>query len=350
MQEAPLLARVDESTQANVLHPTEAFIDAQTLSASVSFVSFASQVGIVTITKIEATFAVTASVSRSMSHLTALLPHELAVYQALCALALAVCVLSGTQIITKLVRPSKFGSYYFGSRIATIDALLLCVLPATYLIAVLLHSGNASEQAQEAASTMLAVPWAATDVEAAVKWARYQSALRDVEDLVSKEAAYQALGVVIGSALLLRLIAATDAHPRIGVLVRTVWVGIDELWHFLILVLILYASTVLVAYVAFGASRFDFRTIARTWETLINVTLGSWPSEAMDNIVLLMFLMFFLMINFFLILNFISKLRPQRRSLDARPYLRDSACTHYISTNRLCRSRHRRRFVRQGQE
>ena len=98
---------------------------------------------------------------------------------------------------------------------------------------------------------------------------------------MSKEAAYQSLGVIIVTALLLRLIAATDAHPRIGVLVRTVWVGLDELWHFLVLVIILYASAKLVAYVAFGSSRFEFRSISRTVETLINVTLGNWPDDAM---------------------------------------------------------------------
>uniref|UniRef100_A0A7S3C5R7 Ion transport domain-containing protein n=1 Tax=Haptolina ericina TaxID=156174 RepID=A0A7S3C5R7_9EUKA len=126
-----------------------------------------------------------------------------------------------------------------------------------------------------------------------------------MHDKIGEAALFQNIGNALSVCLMLRMLLATDAHPRIGVLVRTLMVGFDDIMHFFLLVGVLFAASTVVAYTAFGSKEPSFSSVPTTIETLLSVTLGEWPEGALSDLKLFVFLAFFLALNFFLVLNYI---------------------------------------------
>jgi len=74
-------------------------------------------------------------------------------------------------------------------------------------------------------------------------------------------------------------LAHTSAHPRTAILVNTLAQGIDDLWHFVILLAIIMCGFITLGTAQFAGERFEFSTPTKLFETLWEMLLGSMPQS-----------------------------------------------------------------------
>ena len=79
-------------------------------------------------------------------------------------------------------------------------------------------------------------------------------ALTQLRGLIDDHRTFQSCGVALGLGLMLRLTFATDAHPRIGVLIKTVYYSVDDLFHLTLLVCMCIGSFLVLAFSQFGTN------------------------------------------------------------------------------------------------
>jgi hypothetical protein len=86
---------------------------------------------------------------------------------------------------------------------------------------------------------------------------------------------------IMSGAQLLRLIIQASAHPRLAILVNTLVEGIDDLWHFFLLLLIILVGFNLLGTAQFGGERSEFASGLKLFETLFDMLLGSLPESGL---------------------------------------------------------------------
>ena len=84
-------------------------------------------------------------------------------------------------------------------------------------------------------------------------------------------------GFVIMILNLLKVLQMTRAHPRVGVLVATVMMGIDDIFHFAILFLIVFVTFAMTGTWAFGKNSEDFATFQKGMTTQFDLLNGEFP-------------------------------------------------------------------------
>jgi len=77
------------------------------------------------------------------------------------------------------------------------------------------------------------------------------------------------------TAALLRLIFQTSAHPRTAILVNTMIQAAGDLWHFLILFVVLNFGFIALGMAQFASDKVEFSSPMRSFETLWEMLLGS---------------------------------------------------------------------------
>jgi len=342
--DAQLLVRYDATMGRNLMYSTADYIDAQTSSATVLFVFFSLPSGIITILEVNVVFDLTPKLTRTITHLNAKQGTWNVVYLTLCCVTIFTCLLTGIKILLKLTMPWRFGRYHHSLFVGAVDLAVMCIFPVVYLSMMASHSTSSERELVEVAATMVAVPWESSGVSPSDKAAAYALAVTGLRAAIEHQGRLLAAGVVLGVLLLLRLMFATDMHPRIGVLVRTMVHAARDLFHFFLLVVVLYSSSMLLAYASFGGTRYEFASVSQSMKTLIDVTLGSLPSDVFDEPALALFLLLFLLVNFFVILNFMiaiildayAAVTADMNNLTNRSLVRDVM---------LCLSAERKRFT-----
>jgi hypothetical protein len=84
---------------------------------------------------------------------------------------------------------------------------------------------------------------------------------------------------VLSAAQLLRLIMQTSAHPRTAMLVNTLSQGLDDLWHFSLLLMIVMVGFILLGTAQFAGARSEFDTQFKAFEMVWEMLLGSMPQS-----------------------------------------------------------------------
>ena len=74
---------------------------------------------------------------------------------------------------------------------------------------------------------------------------------------------------------LFRLIIQTSAHPRTAILVSTISKAADDLWHWIILFLMVNFGFIMLGIAQFGSDKEEFSSILTSFETLWEMLLGS---------------------------------------------------------------------------
>jgi len=74
-------------------------------------------------------------------------------------------------------------------------------------------------------------------------------------------------------------LAHTTAHPRTAILVNTLAQGLDDLWHFAILLGIIMWGFITLGTVQFAGDRFEYSTPIKSFETLWEMLLGEPPDS-----------------------------------------------------------------------
>ena len=212
----------------------------------------------------------------------------------------------------------KLDSNYLnnGGRIFLLfDLLTLVILPITYvIIRVSQHIGSKDTIFQTVGPNgLLGVPWNSRQVPLEEKIQKFQTSLEGFEQQIRSEEDMKVFYFSTSVVVLVRLIAATKAHPRTAILVDTMIKSADDLWHFMLLLSILLAGFVMVAVIQFGGSRDEFssgfRAVEEMWAMM---TGGSLPISGVvesqwwsSDPALMIFALVFNFLVFMIMLNFI---------------------------------------------
>jgi len=105
---------------------------------------------------------------------------------------------------------------------------------------------------------LLGVPWADTSVELNTKMERFFEGLDMFVKRIATEKIMSYVYFLQATCALMRLIFQTSAHPRTAILVKTLRTGIDDLWHFLLLLAVLFVGFSVLALAQFSGSNENF--------------------------------------------------------------------------------------------
>jgi len=245
--DSPLLVRND------TVYPTASYIDAQTRKITVKMVVFSPDVGVASTIQITADFTTELQVSAEVEHFQGL---EGAVLNEYSIVTFVGCALAVLIAIDKLIT-IRYMEWQKERQGFFVDMLLQVFLPVTYFIIRYLQISSSSDQISRIIGTdgLAGVPWADTDLSLDTKISRFFNGLKDFTDTIAVESIMKIVYFIHATCALVRLIVQTSAHPRTAILVKTLLRGFDDLWHFLLLLSILFMGFLMLALAQFSGRR-----------------------------------------------------------------------------------------------
>jgi hypothetical protein len=115
------------------------------------------------------------------------------------------------------------------------------------------------------------------------------------------------IGFVVTILSIFSILYATSLHPRLAILVETISESADDLIHFFILLMVIFAFFAVSGMAQFSAEKVEFKTFTSTLMFLFNVMCGDPskyfgdPNEPRASL----YIIFFMVITFFLCMNFL---------------------------------------------
>ena len=116
----------------------------------------------------------------------------------------------------------------------------------------------------------------------------------------------------VAALLFFKLIMATEAHPRIAMLVQTIRIGLDDIIHFVLLFVLVTFGYMVLGMAQFGHFRSEFQDFDSAFRTLWDMQLGSMlgggtirSSQWSTDPLLWLYQMTYMVLNFFIMFNFV---------------------------------------------
>jgi len=177
---------------------------------------------------------------------------------------------------------------------------------------------------REIVQNITSVPFASPDVEWTNKTAIFSQAVGQLQDVLKVEGNYFTMGFLLLMVMLVRMVKATDVHPRTGLLTGTIAHGLGDLYHFAILFLLVFLLNSLVAHWAFGGTFKEFKDVRTAMKNQLQILLGNLPADFDQHFLMIVYvtstaiLMFFLMLNFLLaiVVEAYTKVRQDIESIE----------------------------------
>eukprot|EP00930_Biecheleria_cincta_P025362 TRINITY_DN18068_c1_g1_i1.p1 TRINITY_DN18068_c1_g1~~TRINITY_DN18068_c1_g1_i1.p1 ORF type:complete len:832 (-),score=112.47 TRINITY_DN18068_c1_g1_i1:560-3016(-) len=163
-----------------------------------------------------------------------------------------------------------------------------------------------SDQLLALVEEVMQTPWSDKAINLSTKTNMFFEGLSAFESLLNAGLQERRYSLALCWATLLRVVQLTSAHPRTAMLVNTFLKGLDDLWHFLLLFLLMFSAFGLLARALFGTLRREFYTLTSTFVVQFHMMLGSIPdgfgldAEQTIYILLFVFTMYFFVVNFLL--------------------------------------------------
>jgi hypothetical protein len=232
-----------------------------------------------------------------------------------------------------------------------VDMLIQVVLPVLYFSIRLVQILKSREEIQKTIGVngLAGVPWESRDVELRTKIDSFFFAVNRLEDLNLREYSMNIFYFVLSIAQLLRLIMQTQAHPRTAILVNTFFQGLDDLWHFFLLLFVALIGFIMLGYAQFAEERNEFASGFKIFETLWEMMLGSMPQSGIipstfwtyDKLFML-YLLIYNFLCFMFMLNFIIGWSAKcifhahmcRKNQSEHVHMRASVRCHHIQPSR----------------
>jgi hypothetical protein len=291
-------------------YQTSAFIDPQTTSVSVIMVAFSPEHGIASTIAITASFSADVSVDYSVEHFQSLEGAQLEKYKWIVIFGFALAFIILVEKLATIVHKD------FKTELPpfVVDLVVQVVLPVIYFsvrYSQVLESRHYLTNSV-GPQGLGGVPWSSRSVSLDNKIEQFFAGLSDLQARIRFENLMAMFYFMHAAAALFRLIYQTSAHPRTAILVNTISESFVDLWHFLILFIILNAAFIALGMSQFAGEKTEFATISNSFETLWEMLLGSMlssgaiPSSTWSHDpFLLIYLMLYNLLFFMLMLNFI---------------------------------------------
>ena len=119
------------------------------------------------------------------------------------------------------------------------------------------------------------MPWSSRSISLGDKIEQFFAGLGLFDSKIRLESLMATFYFFHATAALLRLIFHTSAHPRTAILVNTMIKAAGDLWHFVILFLVLNFGFIALGMAQFAPDKVEFSSPLRSFETLWEMLLGS---------------------------------------------------------------------------
>jgi len=293
------------------VYETERFIDGQTHATEVVMTLVSPDKAVVSTLTVTAHVGTEVKVSYSIRHIQSVEGALLQSYKTFGTWTLIVTVLL---LVSCLMRALQTLAPKGQRRQALSDVLLALLVICFVTIRwhsndtlgpeLAAHVGRRSTTGA-AGTGLLGVPWDAEDVAYDDKIAQFFEEFEGLSSTISAQQRLDLFGFLISVAMLVRIIVVISVHPRVSLLVATVTTGIDDFVHFFLLLGILIMCFGLIALLRFAPKYDDFANFEVTLVSQFQLMLGNLPDNFADDILLSIFILFFLIAVFFLMLNFL---------------------------------------------
>jgi hypothetical protein len=272
--EAPILVRNGEQ------YDTSSYLDAQTRSITLAMVAFAPEYGLASTIAIVATVEADVTVDFAVNHFQSMEGPHLEKYRWACIIGF---VLALVILIDKVV--SVRGKDFKEERLGfLVDVVVQVFLPiiyfATRLSQAMASKGAISETV--GVGGLAGVPWASRSVSLSTKIGTFFESIGKLQDKLSIEYDMSIFYFVHATSALFRLIFQTSTHPRTAILVNTITRAAGDLWHWIILFVLVNFGFVFLGIAQFGSERSEFSSLRSTFVTLWEMLLGAMLENKHD--------------------------------------------------------------------
>jgi len=231
----PFLVRKDRDAQPEVM-ATADFMDTLTTKVEIAAIFFSLEFGITTSLKITFdTQGGRVKASKAVKHYVALADDELFTYLVLqymgmvCNVVLAVDQFFGIKQIMKDIR---HGEYNKGQIVLQSYDMVLQTFCVVYMYLVISEKSSSMSNTEDLVGRMLKLQWFNTEKAYSEKRVEYLGIFESLFFTIQDSNYLEGIGMLVTLQLLIRMVIATSAHPRISLITSTISAAVSDVCHF----------------------------------------------------------------------------------------------------------------------
>ena len=149
------------------------------------------------------------------------------------------------------------------------------------------------------------IDWGSTTLTLKDRKRAYFDQISDFIALQDDEEGLNVFANLVLFVSMLRVVQATNLHPRLGILTGTVANALDDLFHFIMLVIIVFVCFACIGVWRFGHRREDFADFRNVMGSMLVMLLGELPDNWMQLNELMAYVFAYIFLVFFLVQNFL---------------------------------------------
>ena len=316
------LTDYDQLYREGVLMPTTSFFDSLTTTVQLLLVFFTPQYGITSVLTISATLGGPdpIDVTVDVEHFEIVEGVLLLAYIVILTFIFAALVAQITYVRRDLLKfwseyktrhserihsQQKGQSLFSRGVVLCIDITSLVLVPIAVAKLTVIKLGSAS-LSRSIVGGLSAIPWDSSEVPMTLKKQLFFSNVETVLNLIRNETSTELLLYVAFLVNIFRIMQGTSLHPRLALLEGTLSRAADDLWHTVILIILVLTSFAAVGTWRFGSVQHQFGTLSIALQTELKMMIEGSFFEGWDlNMELQIFTILFLITVNILILNFL---------------------------------------------
>jgi len=273
--------------------------------------TFSPQYGIASLITITAKISSEVEVDYSVDHYQATEGSRLQQYYLVCAFGILFAVLI---LISKVWELLSSDDIRAKAVECVVDVLCQTVLPIIWFAMRMVQVGQSGYLVDHTVGHygLAGIPWQEQDMLLEDKISQFLSLLHHFEDEIDLEKNMSYFYFAVAALLFFKLIMATEAHPRIAMLVQTIRIGLDDIIHFVLLFVLVTFGYMVLGMAQFGHFRSEFQDFDSAFRTLWDMQLGSMlgggairSSQWSTDPLLWLYQMTYMVLNFFIMFNFV---------------------------------------------
>jgi len=299
--DSPMLLRDGEYLE------TTSFVDELSKTVRILSVSYTPISGIITSLEISADFSgARVHVDHSFSQVQAIEGFALSQYYGWATIAMVCCVVMSVEIIYYWV---LFKASWHIEAVKWIWKGAVCngVLSVIVCVFTMVHMASASQSVDrmtKVMSELVSLPWSA-DLPINDKMQQFFASMDNLQTWVLQERWFDLVSQLIMMMISARLILATSFHPRVALLVDVLERSLENLWHVLLVYLLICFVYACIGCVSFGKTRAEFGSLPKALEMQLYVTMGEIPEDTMTDTMLGLYVLVLVCVCFLLMMNFV---------------------------------------------
>mmetsp|Transcript_31691 Transcript_31691/g.49602 ORF Transcript_31691/g.49602 Transcript_31691/m.49602 type:complete len:384 (-) Transcript_31691:592-1743(-) len=167
------------------------------------------------------------------------------------------------------------------------------------------RSMDSEGRAESISKGLASVPWVDQSEELSTKLTMFFESINELGSLLAEDDDMQTFAIVVMNVMLLRMLKATEFHPRTGLLTGTFYHGLNDFWHFAILFALIFSFFASTATWTFGSTNSDFSDLREAMATQFRMLMGDLPDGFDQSVPFILYVSLTVTVIYFLAFNFL---------------------------------------------